>query len=101
MKGLAVILLAARTLLGSGGAFAGTADNISWITRCMSDNKSEQGVSVDIAFKCMNNKMSENETNSISTWEKATPNETKACDTEGRMEIAVRDCSNLLFILSK
>jgi hypothetical protein len=85
MKFLAIILLAAGTLLGSRGAFAGTADDISWIARCMSDNKSEQGVSVDIAFKyckCMNNKMSENETQSISTWEKSHPNEMKACDTE-------------------
>jgi hypothetical protein len=85
MKFLAAVLLAAGSLLGTGSAFATTADDISWIARCMSDNKSEQGVSVDIAFKyckCMNNKMSENETQSISTWEKSHPNEMKACDTE-------------------
>jgi hypothetical protein len=85
MKFLALVLLAAGPLLGAGSAFAGTADDISWIARCMSDNKSEQGVSVDIAFKyckCMNNKMSENETQSISTWEKSHPSEMKACDTE-------------------
>ena len=31
---------------------------------------------------CMNNKMSDNETQSISTWEKSHPAETQACDRE-------------------
>lgn len=85
MKFLAAVLLVAGSLLGTGSAFASTADDISWIARCMSDNKNEQGVSVDIAFKyckCMNNKMSDNETKSISTWEKSHPAEMKACDAE-------------------
>lgn len=85
MKYLAGILLVGGCLLGSGSAFATTSDNISWIARCMSDNKSEQGVSIDIAFKyckCMNNKMGDNETKSVTAWEKTHPDETKACDSE-------------------
>jgi hypothetical protein len=85
MKILAVVLLVGGSLLGTGSAFATTADDISWIARCMSDNKSEQGVSIDIAFKyckCMNNKMSENETKSVTAWEKTHPDEMKACDAE-------------------
>ena len=85
MKIVAVVLLGGGYLLGIGSAFANTADDISWIARCMTDNKSEKGVSIDIAFKyckCMNNKMSDNETKSITAWEKTHPDEMKACDTE-------------------
>ncbi len=84
MKLVTIALAAAASVLG-GAAYANTADDIKWIAQCMQDNKSETGISVDIAFKyckCMNNKMSNNESQPISQWEKSHPNERKACDAE-------------------
>ena len=80
MTGAAVMAL---SLLDSGAAFAG-ADDAKWVARCISDN-ADAKVSVDIVTKyctCMNNKMDDNETRSISAWEKANPNEMKACEKE-------------------
>jgi hypothetical protein len=71
------------SLLVSGTAFAG-ADDAKWVAKCISDN-SDAKVSVEIVTKyctCMNNKMDDNETRSISAWEKANPNEMKACEKE-------------------
>ncbi len=69
-------------------AFAGVAradsDDVKWIAQCMKDN---QDAKVDASViqkycSCMNNKMSSDETQSISQWEKTHPNERRACDKE-------------------
>jgi hypothetical protein len=73
----------AMTLLVSGTALAG-ADDAKWVAKCVSDN-SDAKVSMEIVTKyctCMNNKMDDNETRSITQWEKANPNAMKACEKE-------------------
>ena len=61
-----------------------TADDVKWINQCLKDNEDAK-VSVDIVRKycvCMNNKMSNDETRSITQWEKANPAARAACDKE-------------------
>jgi hypothetical protein len=85
MKILAASLIAAAALLGSTGAFAQkmNADDLKWVNRCIDDNK---GAAADGIIRkycmCMNEKMDDNETQSISTWEKSHPKERQACDKE-------------------
>ena len=65
-------------------ALAATTDDVKWINQCVNDNKDE-GAKKEVVLKyctCMNNKMSDNETQSISTWEKSHPAERAACDRE-------------------
>ncbi len=60
------------------------ADDASWIGKCVKDNANE-GASAETVAKycsCMNNKMSSEETQSISTWEKSHPKEMAACEAE-------------------
>ena len=67
----------------SGLAMAG-ADDAKWVAQCINDNKDAK-VSIEVITKyctCMNNKMDDNETKSITQWEKTHPNEMAACDKE-------------------
>jgi len=60
------------------------ADDAAWIKKCVGDNKKE-GASAEVVAawcSCMNNKMSSNETLSITAWEKTHPAEVAACDKE-------------------
>lgn len=80
---LAVAAVAASALLGSAPARA-DADDAKWVAQCVKDNKDE-GQAVEVITKyctCMNNKMSSNETRSITQWEKANKREMEACSTE-------------------
>lgn len=55
----------------SGSALAGS-DDIQWISQCMMDNKNE-GKTTEVVRKyceCMNEKMDDDETQSITQWEK-------------------------------
>ena len=59
------------------------ADDVKWINQCIADNKG--GASDAIIRKycvCMNEKMDNNETRSITQWEKANPAARHACDRE-------------------
>jgi hypothetical protein len=58
-----------------------TADDVKWINECVNDNKDEgQTAPVVLAYcTCMNNRMSNNETRSITQWEKANPRAAEAC----------------------
>lgn len=63
--------LALAVCLASTPTFAGP-DDAKWVARCVSDNA---GAKVDVAIiskycTCMNNEMDNNETRSVSTWEK-------------------------------
>jgi hypothetical protein len=72
------------TMIASNVTYAGSSDDIKWIAQCLSDNQKE-GASADTVQKycsCMNNKMSESETQSISQWEKTHPKEMAACEAE-------------------
>ena len=83
MKPIAFALLFAATALLSGIAVAGP-DDAKWVAQCVSDNKDEKAT-VEVITKyctCMNNKMSENETQSITQWEKTHATERQACDKE-------------------
>lgn len=83
MKPFAVALVLAGSMLASAAAFA-DADDAKWVAKCVSDNQNEKAA-IEVVTKyctCMNNKMSSNETRSISTWEKTHPAAMKACDRE-------------------
>jgi hypothetical protein len=79
------VLIAAIALMASSAAFADTTeDDIKWVNQCVADNKRE-GATPEIVSKycvCMNNKMADGETKSITEWEKTHPDEMKACDKE-------------------
>jgi hypothetical protein len=72
-------------LVGASSAFAQmTADDLKWINRCIADNK-RQGASAEVVRKyciCMNEKMDDSETLSITQWEKKNPQAQAACDKE-------------------
>jgi hypothetical protein len=83
MKFLLASACVSLALLASGAAHAG-ADDTKWVAKCISDN-SDAKVSVEIVSKyctCMNNKMDDNETKTITQWEKTHPTEMKACEKE-------------------
>ncbi len=83
MKFLLASACVSLALLASGAAHAGS-DDAKWVAKCLSDN-SDANVSVEIISKyctCMNNKMDDNETKSISQWEKTHQPEMKACEKE-------------------
>jgi hypothetical protein len=70
--------------LGLAGTARADSDDVKWIAQCMKDN---QDAKVDASViqkycSCMNNKMSSNETQSISQWEKTHVAERQACDKE-------------------
>ena len=81
---LAVLALSViGSVLASSAALAQAmnADDVKWVNQCITDNKG--GASDAIIRKyciCMNEKMDNNETQSISTWEKSHPAERAACD---------------------
>jgi len=76
-------LLVAGALLAANAAFAATTDDVKWINQCVADNKGDAPAAVVLKYcTCMNNKMSDNETQSITQWEKTHVAERKACDKE-------------------
>ena len=79
----ALLVCMSITITASASAFAGS-DDAEWIAQCIEDNKNAS-VSVDVITRyctCMNNKMSESETQSITEWEKTHPQERTECDRE-------------------
>ena len=63
-------------------AAAQTADDKKWVAQCVTDNKNE-GAKEEVVLKyctCMNDKMDNNETKSITQWEKTHATERQACD---------------------
>ena len=59
-------------------------DDTKWVAQCTSDNAGDKaGPEVILKYcTCMNNKMSDSETQPISAWEKTHPAERAACDKE-------------------
>jgi hypothetical protein len=81
MKSTILALLLAASAFTTTAAVAATTDDVKWINQCVTDNKDE-GAKQEVVLKyctCMNNKMSNNETQSISTWEKTHKTEQEAC----------------------
>ena len=74
----------AVAVLGSSNLAVAGPDDAKWVAQCVSDNKDEKA-SVEVIAKyctCMNNKMSDNETQSITQWEKTHKTEMDACSKE-------------------
>ena len=83
MKSTAALLLLAGLCLSASTAFAATTDDVKWINACVKDNKGDASDEVILKYcTCMNNKMDDNETRSITQWEKTHVTERKACDKE-------------------
>jgi hypothetical protein len=83
MKKTAAALLFAGLCLATSAAFAATTDDVKWINQCVKDNKGGAGAEVVLKYcTCMNNKMDEKETRSITQWEKSHESERLACDKE-------------------
>jgi len=85
MKLAAIMLCVAAMAMSGKVAFAQqvTADDVKWINQCIQDNKG--GASDAVIRKycvCMNDKMGNNETRSITEWEKVNPAARRACDRE-------------------
>jgi hypothetical protein len=83
MKTFLSCMVVSAFLCVAGLAFAGT-DDAKWVAQCIQDNKDAK-VSVEVITKyctCMNNKMDDNETLSITQWEKTHKAEREACDKE-------------------
>jgi hypothetical protein len=84
MKLATVVLLLAGSVMASSAAFAQlSSDDVKWINQCIVDNKG--GAKSEIIRKycfCMNEKMGNNESKSITEWEKTHATERAACDKE-------------------
>ncbi|TMJ05436.1 MAG: hypothetical protein E6G97_03295 [Alphaproteobacteria bacterium] len=81
MRSITFALLLAASCFSSNAALAATNDDVKWINQCVEDNKNE-GAKKDVVLKyctCMNDKMSDNETQSITQWEKTHKTEQAAC----------------------
>ncbi len=81
MKLKAMLVLLVGSLVIGGTAYAGE-DDMNWIAQCMKDNAraSEAPETVSKYCTCMNDKMSESETQSITQYEKSHPKEQAECD---------------------
>lgn len=74
-------LVAMAAFMASSFAFA-DADDAKWIGKCIKDNKKE-GATATVVKKyceCMNSKMDDAETKTITQWEATHPDEMKACE---------------------
>ena len=82
---LAVIVLMTVNQTASTSAQQMNADDMKWINQCISDNRNEPGGTPQVVRAycvCMNEKMDNNETRSITQWEKANPKARVACEKE-------------------
>lgn len=80
-----VVALAATFISHAASAQTMTADDMKWINQCIVDNKDEKGGTPAIVRAyciCMNEKMDDNESRSITQWEKANPKARVACEKE-------------------
>jgi hypothetical protein len=83
MKLRIAMLIAVVGAFAAGKAMAATSEEIKWINQCVQDNKGAAAASIVLKYcTCMNNKMSNSETQSITQWEKTHVAERKACDQE-------------------
>ncbi len=85
MKLASLALILAGSVVASGAAIAQkmNADDMKWINQCITDNKGGAAEAVVRKYCiCMNEKMDNNETRSITQWEKSHPAERAACDKE-------------------
>jgi hypothetical protein len=82
---VAAVVAAAALMPASSFAQKMNADDMKWVNQCIDDNKNEKGATPAIVRAycvCMNEKMDDNETRSITQWEKANPAARRACDKQ-------------------
>jgi hypothetical protein len=78
-----VVLVAASVMASSAALAQLSKDDIKWINQCIADNKGGAAEAVIRKYcMCMNEKMDDNESKSITQWEKSHPKERAACDKE-------------------
>jgi hypothetical protein len=77
-------LLLGGSLCLASAAHSQSADDRKWVAQCLSDNQAAKVSTAVVATycTCMNNKMSDGETRSITQWEKANLNARRACEQE-------------------
>ena len=76
------LLLAAVVLAGTAAA-AATTDDVKWINQCVQDNKGDAKADVILKYcTCMNNKMDDDETKSVTEWAISHPDEKAVCETK-------------------
>ena len=83
MKWISVALIMGVTAMLSAPAHA-NSDDMKWVAKFVKDN-ADAKVPVETVTKyctCMNNKMDDNETLSITQWEKSHPKEEAECDKD-------------------
>lgn len=83
MKYTAALMFSVFCVLAGNAAFA-DADDKKWIAQCIKDN-ADAKVTAEVVAKyctCMNDKMDDNETQSITQWEKSHPKEEAECDRQ-------------------
>ncbi len=67
------------------GPASESADDLKWVNACIRDNRDEPGGTPAIIRAyciCMNEKMDDNETRSITQWEKANPRARRECERQ-------------------
>ncbi len=82
MKKILSVGFAISCFMFANPLLASNSDDVKWIAKCLEDNKNS-GVSEEVVYKycsCMNSKMSDDETKSISEWEKTHQKEMKECE---------------------
>jgi CHASE3 domain sensor protein len=83
MKPILMLALFAGAMLAGQPALAQrmTQDDLKWVNQCIADNRGATSAEVIRKYcMCMNEKMDDNETRSISQWEKANPKARAECD---------------------
>ena len=76
-------LVAALAAAAPAQAQRMNADDMKWINQCIDDNRSEAGGTPQIVrayCMCMNEKMDDNETRSVTQWERANPGARRDCE---------------------
>ena len=84
MNRLAFALLVVGCATVTSSAFAQTADDRRWVAQCERDN-ADAKASPEVVRRyciCMNDKMDDNETRSISVWERANPRAREECSRQ-------------------
>jgi hypothetical protein len=83
MKTTVAAIFLAASFSATTAAFAVTTDDVKWINACVKDNKGSASDEVILKYcTCMNEKMDNNESQSITQWEKTHATERQACDKE-------------------
>lgn len=83
MKRIVAALSFTAVCFAANAALAVSTDDVKWVNQCVKDNKGLAAAGVVLKYcTCMVNKMSDDETQSVTQWEKTHAAERKACDRE-------------------